>query len=172
MSIINDYKILNAYFTNDERVDISVELVKPDSTPENINIIMYNVEAKQGDADFETLLDYVDIDTLHENTVNRFRKDREDFEKQIYELGKQEGMIYDAPDDPTGSDLYDNIVDIIFMPFEADAHKEKLFMLKLNLFENEVIKASKDRPLKAKLRKAKDFVDVIKYATMIYSPEV
>lgn len=171
MSIINDYKILNAYFTNDERIDINVELVEPDSTPENVSVIMYSVEAKEGDTDFEALLKYVDIDALHENTVNKFRQDRANFEAALYYLGNQEGMVYHNEQNPVHSDLYDSITDILFGEFDPEAHKEKLFMLKLKLFENEVIKASKDRPLKAKLRKAKNFVDVFKYATMIYSPE-
>ena len=43
--------------------------------------------------------------------------------------------------------------------------------MKLKLFEVEAIKSSKDRELKAKLRKSKDFLSAIKYATMIALPE-
>ena len=44
-------------------------------------------------------------------------------------------------------------------------------MMKLKIFEVDEIKSSKNRPLKAKLRKAKNFVDVMKYSTMLISPE-
>ena len=50
--------------------------------------------------------------------------------------------------------------------------KEKLFITKLKVFETDIIKTSKDRETKAKLRKAKTFIDVVKYTTMLLSPEV
>lgn len=173
--MIEGHTFVDAYFTNDDRNVVETLWWSPEEEIYRPYIIM----AEEGNLDWQKFLETpidengrtVTLDDLHESTVNKFRRDREDFERSIYELGQQEGMIYDTPEDPINSDLFENVLDIIFEPYVEEDHKEKLFMLKLKLFENETIKLSKDRPLKAKLRKAKNFVDVIKYATMIYSPE-
>lgn len=173
--MIEGHTFVDAYFTNDDRNVVETLWWSPEEDVYRPYIIM----AEEGNLDWKKFLEtpidengrIVTVDDLHESTVNKFRRDREAFENIIQDMGKQEGIIYDVPDDPINSDLFENILDIIFEPFVEKEHKEKLFMLKLKLFENEIIKASTDRPLKAKLRKAKNFVDVIKYATMIYSPE-
>lgn len=173
--MINGHTFVDAYFTNEERTICESLWYSKDEDVYR----PYVVVAEEGDAEWERFLNWpidengrtITLDELHEATVNRFRRDRKNFENAIYELGKQEGMIYDAPGDPINSDMHEYLSEIIFQPYKEEEHKEKLFMLKLKLFENEVIKESKDRELKAKLRKAKNFIDVIKYATMIYSPE-
>ena len=63
-------------------------------------------------------------------------------------------------------------MDTLFEPYDDDDMKEKLFLTKLRIFEMDIIKTSKDRETKAKLRKAKTFIDVVKYTTMLLSPEV
>ena len=173
--MIEGHIFVDAYFTNEERtVCESLWYSKEEDMYRP-----YIVVAEDGDAEWERFLNYpldetgrtITLDELHESTVNRFRRDRINFESAISELGKQEGLIYDAPNDPINSNMPEYLSEIIFKPYDEERDKEKLFMLKLSLFENEIIKNSKDRELKAKLRKAKNFVDVIKYATMIYSPE-
>ena len=79
------------------------------------------------------------------------------------------GLIFDS--NGVNSNLYEALVDTLFEPFVEKDMKEKLFVMKLKLFEVEAIKSSKDRELKAKLRKSKDFLSAIKYATMIALPE-
>lgn len=134
------------------------------------SLVPFNIEAKEGDADFEWLLTKVDIDTIHENTFNKFRRENEAFTKTMIDIGKANDMIYDQ--DGVNSNMYEQVVNTIFSEFVEEDHKEKLFMMKLQLFEMESIKSSKDRETKAKLRKAKNFVDAVKYAALILSPEV
>jgi len=166
---LHNLEIHTAHFTNNERTDIEVLLVAEESTDDNLVMISYSVEAKEGDADYEWLISKIDIDQIHENTFNKFRRENEEFRETIIATGKEMGLIFD--NNGVNSNLYEALVDTLFEPFVEEDMKEKLFIMKLKLFEVEAIKSSKDRELKAKLRKSKDFLSAIKYATMIALPE-
>jgi hypothetical protein len=166
---LHNLEIHTAHFTNNERTDIEVLLVAEESTDDNLVMISYSVEAKEGDADYEWLISKIDIDQIHENTFNKFRRENEEFRETIIATGKEMGLIFD--NNGVNSNLYEALVDTLFEPFVEEDMKEKLFVMKLKLFEVEAIKSSKDRELKAKLRKSKDFLSAIKYATMIALPE-
>ena len=166
---LHNLEIHTAHFTNNERTDIEVLLVAEESTDDNLVMISYSVEAKEGDADYEWLISKIDIDQIHENTFNKFRRENEEFRETIIATGKEMGLIFD--NNGVNSNLYEALVDTLFEPFVEEDMKEKLFVMKLKLFEVDAIKSSKDRELKAKLRKSKDFLSAIKYATMIALPE-
>jgi hypothetical protein len=166
---IHNLEISTAHFTNNERTDIEVILISEESTEDDVVLIPYNIEAKEGDADYEWLIGKIDIDQIHENTFNKFRRENEEFRETIIATGKEMGLIFD--NNGVNSNLYEALVDTLFEPFVEEDMKEKLFVMKLKLFEVEAIKSSKDRELKAKLRKSKDFLSAIKYATMIVLPE-
>ena len=166
---IHNLEIDTAHFTNNERTDIEVLLVSEESTDDNLVMIPYSIEAKEGDADYEWLISKIDIDQIHENTFNKMRSENEAFRETIIATGKEMGLIFD--NNGVNSNLHEALVDTLFEPFVEEDMKEKLFLMKLKLFEVEDIKSSKDRELKAKLRKSKDFLSAIKYATMIALPE-
>ena len=166
---IENLEIHTAHFINNERTEIEVLFLSEKSTEDDVVLIPYNIEAKDGDADYEWLISKIDIDQIHENTFNKFRRENEEFRETIIATGKEMGLIFD--NNGVNSNLYEALVDTLFEPFIEKDMKEKLFVMKLKLFEVEAIKSSKDRELKAKLRKSKDFLSAIKYATMIALPE-
>ena len=166
---IHNLEISTAHFTNNERTEIEAILFAEESTEDDVVLIPYNIEAKEGDADYEWLISKIDIDQVHENTFNKFRKENEQYKENIVAVGKEMGLIFD--NNGVNSNLYEALVDTLFEPFIEKDMKEKLFVMKLKLFEVEAIKSSKNRELKAKLRKSKDFLSAIKYATMIALPE-
>ena len=166
---IHNLEISTAHFTNNERTEIEAILFAEESTEDDVVLIPYNIEAKDGDADYEWLISKIDIDQVHENTFNKFRKENEQYKENIVAVGKEMGLIFD--NNGVNSNLYEALVDTLFEPFVEEDMKEKLFVMKLKLFEVEAIKSSKNRELKAKLRKSKDFLSAIKYATMIALPE-
>jgi hypothetical protein len=166
---IHNLEISTAHFTNNERTEIEVILFAEESTEDDVVLIPYNIEAKDGDADYEWLISKIDIDQIHENTFNKFRKENEQYKENIVAVGKEMGLIFD--DKGVDTNLYDALVDTLFAPFVEKDMKEKLFLMKLKLFDMDAIKSSKNRELKAKLRKSKDFMSTIKYATMIALPE-
>jgi hypothetical protein len=166
---IHNLEISTAHFTNNERTDIEVILISEESTEDDVVLIPYNIEAKDGDADYKWLISKIDIDQIHENTFNKFRRENEQYKENIVAVGKEMGLIFD--DKGVDTNLYDALVETLFAPFVEKDMKEKLFLMKLKLFDMDAIKSSKNRELKAKLRKSKDFMSTIKYATMIALPE-
>jgi hypothetical protein len=166
---IHNLEISTAHFTNNERTEIEAILFAEESTEDDVVLIPYNIEAKEGDADYEWLISKIDIDQIHENTFNKFRKENEQYKENIVAVGKEMGLIFD--DKGVDTNLYDALVETLFAPFVEKDMKEKLFLMKLKLFDMDAIKSSKNRELKAKLRKSKDFMSTIKYATMIALPE-
>jgi hypothetical protein len=56
----------------------------------------------------------------------------------------------------------------IFEDADAALEKEKLFLYKLQLFELDKIKNSKDAPLKKQLRQAKTVIEATKLACEFY----
>ena len=166
---IENLEIHTAHFINNERTEIEVLFLSEESTEDHVVLIPYSIEAKEGDADYEWLISKIEIDQIHENTFNKFRKENEEFRENIIATGKEMGLIFD--NNGVNSNLYEALVDTLFEPFIEEDMKEKLFVMKLKLFEVEAIKSSKNRELKAKLRKSKDFLSAIKYATMIALPE-
>ena len=92
MSIIKDHEVFEAYFTNEERDTITVELVSPDDheTPEStLNVFLYTIPADKTNPDYKALLKKVSEDELYERTVNKFRAEREQFEEMVMNIAKE-----------------------------------------------------------------------------------
>lgn len=151
---IHNLEINTAHFTNNERTDIEALLVSEESTDDNIVLISHSIEAKEGDADYEWLISKIDIDQIHENTFNKIRKEREDFEAAIKEVAAKEGLIFANLNQ---EEVFDSIIDTI----QTEIDDESLFKFKLKVFDIETVKACKDRSVKAEIRKAKSISEVI-----------
>mgnify|MGYP001442655933 CR=1 FL=1 len=68
-----------------------------------------------------------------------------------------------------GTSDFDRIlVDIIFDDYDEEIHKEKLFYIKINLFEKDFVKECKDKDLKRRLRRAATPLEAFKVAIEIY----
>ena len=159
--MIDGHDFLTAHFTNNERT--IVESLWVDQKTKEIR--EYTLEAVEGNEDWEALLNHIDIDTLHGNTYKHISEQRRQFEDQVIKIAKEQGMIYDI--DSINTDLYKIVIQYLFKPFNSEEDKEKLFMIKLQLFEVEEIKNNKNKDLKAKLRKSTTPLDAIKTAIEI-----
>jgi len=121
-------------------------------------------EAADRDAQYRDLIaNHCTLDQIHENTWTWIGRSREEIDDYIISIGKKRGMITSVGDGLTG-DVWHLITKALFT---EDVDKEQLFLLKLELFELDFIKACKDRGLKSKLRKAKTVLESISLATEI-----
>lgn len=154
------HDFLTAHFVNNERTIAAVFWVTPDGKETREEYI----EANDDDT-WKNLLKHVTIDELHENTYKHIREQNDIFEEQVIAIAKKRGMIYDV--DEVNTEIYKVIGSAIFAPFDPEKDKEKLFMFKLQLFEIESIKNSKDKELKALLRKSKNVIEATKIAIQI-----
>lgn len=157
---MNGLKFLTARFSNNART--TVEVLWEDE--EQNQVATYH-EAIDGDAAWEEIKENISIDAIHENTYNYIKASQETYKQQILAYAKQDGLLYDIKG--TDTSVYKVLIEKLFEPFDPEANKEDLFLVKLQIFEQDAIKKSKDRKKKADLRKAKTIAEAIKYAIMI-----
>ena len=153
---IPGHEFVRAHFTNNERT-----IVEAFWTDGELTRTEY-IEAKEGDRNWENLLTHIDIDTLHEATYKHIKQQHEAFEDSIIKIAKERGMIYDF--DESHTDVFKAFVQVVFGEFDPERDKEKLFLYKLQLFEADAVKSSKNSAKKKKLRQAVSMVDATKIA--------
>ena len=156
------HKFLNAYFTDEERT--IVESLWEEETTGTVRVEI--IEAKDGDVAWEDLLTHMDIDTLHEMTFKQIRELDNQYKDQVIAIAKDRGMVYDI--DAINTDIYKAIASSLFKPFDPEEDKEKLFLYKLQLFEEDHIKNNTNKSQKAKLRKAKTLLEATRIAIELY----
>jgi hypothetical protein len=152
------WQYVTAHFINNERTQCEIEWVHTE-TGEPLTSVC---EAGDHDDIWKELMTIIDIDTLHEQTYKYIKAQNEAFEQEVISIAKRRGMLFNV--DSINSDLYKTLAQLIFSEFNADTDKEKLFMLKLQLFELDDIKSSSNREAKAALRKAPTMLAAIRHA--------
>ena len=158
---IPGHEFLTAHFSNNDRTIVESYWTTPDGKETRVEYI----EAKEGDPNWENLLTHMDIDTLHEATYKQIRAQNEAFENDVIKIGKERGLVYDLTDNNAG--VYKMIAHALFQDFNEEKDKERLFLFKLELFELDLVKKSKNRNLKSKLRKSKTLLEAVKSAVEI-----
>ncbi len=159
---IPGHDFLTAHFSNNERTTVESYWVTPDGLETRVEYI----EANPEDTAWKKLLTHIDIDSLHENTYKHIKTQNNIFKDDVVKIAKERGLIHDLSN-LNDVDNMNLVVQFIFGEFNEEKDKEKLFMFKLKLFEVTKIKASKNRAMKAKMRKAQNILDVIKAAIEI-----
>jgi hypothetical protein len=151
------YTLLSARFTDNER-----QTVEALWTNEQETIANY-CQASDNDAMWRDLLTHITIEQIHENTYRYIKEKQQEIQDVLLSIAKKEGLIYD-----TDSEINKAVVKVMTMKFDPEIHKEQLFTLKLELFEQDLVKRSTDKELKKKLRKAATILEAIKVAIEIF----
>ena len=156
------HTLLNARFLDNDRTTILAEW--QDDADKTLVRNQY-MEAKDNNVQYKELLNHTSIDDIYEFTVNYEREYRKGYERYVLDLAQREGLIYNGELNP---EFYGDLVNFIFSDWKEE-EKERLFLLKLKLFQNiETIKDSENSELKKRLRKSKDVLEAIKYAIQIH----
>ena len=83
--------LITAYFIDHERQNIEVLFSNKEDKSVTPMIIPFNVDNE----DYKNLIEFIDLDKLHEITYQKVKNERADFEKQMIEIAKKEGLIFD-----------------------------------------------------------------------------
>lgn len=170
------YEFLTAHFSNNERTIVEVYWTREDEDGKPETVVEY-IEASidkdgrpnEADQSWNNLLNYIDIDSLHTNTARHIAEQEREFENMVMDIARKQGLFDEV--DVINDNVHKTLVDFIFAPFDPEAQKEQLFMIKLQLFELPEIKASKKRTAKTKLRKAENIMTAIQAAIEIVNQE-
>ena len=142
--MITKDNFITAYFIDNQRKNIEV-LLKGDNKVYS-HILEYDTEHP----DCQQLLKIITLDDLHENTHNRLKEQKKEFEEMVMRVARTKGLIFD--ENKLDTRFYPTLVKSIFQDEENEDH---LFALKLALFEVKEIRDSKDNEGKKKLRQSK-----------------
>ena len=153
--MIDEKNFITAYFIDNERKNIEILLRNDDGASVYTHILEYDPEHP----DCKELLEICNLDNLHENTWEKKRGEKEDFEKMAISIAKKSGLVFD--EHKLDTKFYPVLVKAIF---DEEENEDHLFALKLALFEVEKIRNSKNTKLKTKLRKAKSKIEVLRFA--------
>jgi len=151
--LTESHKFVTAHFTNSERTTIEIEWQDPESDAIEIEYIEMNEE----DASYQYLLNFVELDTIHDNTKIRIKDQRETYLATVKYIAEQENLIYTGDSES----IFKKFNDFLFDNTNSE-NTEFLFKIKLIAFELPFVKDCKDRDVKSKLRKASSILDVYK----------
>ena len=149
---------VNAYFVDEDRKHIEVQYSDKDFKRLNVAVIEYDTNH----SDFQALNKIVSIDDLHENTYQKKKLEKQQFEEMAISIAKRDGLVLDY--NKIDTKFYPMLVKAIF---EEPDNEDNLFALKLALFEVDKIRDSKDEELKKALRQSVNVQEAIFNALFI-----
>jgi hypothetical protein len=156
---------ITSHFLNNERTTIEVIYKEKEKA------ISYILECDPTNEICKSLFNIVSLEEIHNNTGVKLKQEKKDFESLAIRIAKKSGLLKSKTNTITKeievevekpiSELLDTIfVDTI--KADDENYKEEIFKTKLKAFEYDFIKSSKNRDLKAKLRKAETYLDIIR----------
>lgn len=149
--MIEGHTFLTAHFTNDERTFVTSIWKDKDGT-----LRPFNMVAEEGNQYWKELQQYITEDELHENTFHHIKESRRAFEQELIAIAEGDGISFKE----LLSDE-NKTIDFVIDWLSNDFDNEKLFKIKLRLFERGKVLQSEDRTLKANLRKATTIYEII-----------
>ena len=193
---MKDHTLIYARFMNNDRTTIQAQWSDNDD-PGTIRETY--IIADESDVEYERLLNLIDLDEIHENTVKYYKKANKDiikymekvYKKWLKESNKSVAVI--TKSSLTGNSADKNIIDvttenmsaesmtlilnllvkILFEDFNiwnsSEKYTESLFNLKLSLFELDFVKKSNNRILKSQMRKSKTPLELMNSVIGIYN---
>lgn len=159
---MKDWKYITARFIDEDRENVEALYWDGDQQ------IAINCSAVDEDAQYKELLNHTTLDQIHENTWV-WQKEQGQFLKEIFtEIGRDQGYIVDFDHSAGSGETFKTLLNFIFKDFDEERDKEKLFLLKLEIFELPFVKDCKNRSKKTKIRKAKTVVEALEATIKIY----
>ena len=152
---------VDAYFIDNERQNIEVLQTNEDKTQVFSTIIPFNEE----NGNFKKLTTIMTLDELHENTYNRKKEERKLFIDQVKRIAQKEGLIKQIVEH-VDSDFFKLMFD--FLLSDKQEHIDRLFNFKIYIFEQDIVKNSKNESVKTAIRKSKTPLEAMKNYMIIW----
>ena len=159
--MITKDNFITASFIDNERKNI--EILLKDET--NQKVISHIVEYDEKYPVCQELLKIITLDQLHENTYQKKKDERKDFESMIKRVAQKEGLLKRIIEG-VDSDFFKLMMD--FLLSNKKEHIDRLFNFKIFLFENDIVKNCKDESKKTAIRKSKTPLEALKIFISIW----
>ena len=145
--MITKDNLISAYFIDNERKNIEC-LLKSDVDKVYTQIIPFDEKNDM----YKMLMDIVTLDDIHEVTYEKKKEERKIFEQKVKEIAQKEGLIKQIIEN-VDPDFFKLLFD--FLLSDKQEHIDRLFNFKIFIFEQDVVKNSKNEAIKSAIRKSK-----------------
>ena len=156
--MITKDNLISAYFIDNERQNIEVLTRSEDGTKVVPTIIPF----EENNVLFKELTSIITVDKLHEDTYQKKKTEKKDFEDMVMRIAKKRGLVFDER--KLDTKFYPVLIKALFEDVENEDH---LFALKLARFEIKQIRNSKYTENKKKLRQSKNKIEVLKISLLL-----
>ena len=146
---------VDAYFIDNERQNIEILSTNEDKTKVFPTIIPFD----ENNDMFKSLTSIISVDELHENTYNKNKEERKLFEDQIKIIAEKEGLVKKIVED-VDSNFFKLMLN--FLLSNKQEHVDRLFNFKIYIFEQYIVKNSKNESAKTAIRKSKTPLEALK----------
>ena len=146
--MITKENYITASFIDNERKTIEVILKDDKETKVYPYILEYDID----NPICQELLKIITLDELHENTWQKKKDERRDFESMVKKVAVKEGLLKRIIEN-VDSDFFKLLMD--FFLSDKQEHIDRLFNFKIFLFEQDTVKNSKNEEVKTAIRKSK-----------------
>ena len=136
--------LITAYFIDNDRENIEMMLRSEDKKSVFSEITPFDEDNEQ----YKILTKFISLDEIHENTYNKKKDERREFEEEVIRIAKRDGLINE---NFNSEDYIENILKFLT---NNPNNEDQLFALKLSVFENENIINSTNEELKRKIRQS------------------
>lgn len=153
--------LINAYFIDNEKKNIEMVLRSQDQKSVFTEITPFDENNEQ----YRILIKNISLDQLHENTYQKKKDERREYEEEVVRIAKRDGLI---SDNINNGEYFTNMLKVIV---EDESNEDHLFALKIALFEVEDIRDSENIELKKNIRQSKSKAEILLNALKIICKE-
>ena len=153
--------LINAYFIDNEKKNIEMVLRSQDQKSVFTEITPFDENNEQ----YRILIKNISLDQLHENTYQKKKDERREYEEEVIRIAKRDGLI---SDNINNEEYFTNMLKVIV---KDESNEDHLFALKIALFEVEDIRDSENIELKKNIRQSKSKAEILLNALKIICKE-
>lgn len=153
--------LISAYFIDNDRQNIELMCRSEDHLSVFTEILPFNVNNEQ----FKILSKVVSLDELHEATWQKKKEERKEYEQEVKRIAVKEGLLKKIIEN-VDNDYFELMFD--FFLSNKPEHIDRLFNFKIYIFEQEMIRNSKNEKVKTAIRKSKTPIEAFKYYLQIW----
>ena len=158
--MINEANYITAHFIDNERKNIEVILKDEEETKVYPYILEYNPD----NPICKELLKVCSLDELHENTWEKKKVERKDFESMVKRVAQKDGLLKKIIES-VDSEFMTLMMD--FLLSGKQEHIDRLFNFKIFLFEQDIVKHAEENK-KTAIRKSKTPLEALKIFIQIW----
>lgn len=154
--------LITAYFIDNDRQNIEITLRSEDKKSVFTEITPFDENNEQ----YKILTKFISLDELHENTYQKKKDERREFEEEVIRIAKRDGLL--TVDKIKPEEYFSSVINYLT---DNKSNEDQLFALKISVFENDTIINSDNNDIKKKIRQATTKPEVMLNALKIICGE-